>query len=285
MILKDKKPRIENFRLLCLTRPKVYSDIKLSFFLDSLWNTPSPRIFFLRIFLRRGIFLYFGGVLFYNRGMDTDILENPRFEAYFDLLTERNKVMNLTAITDRQDVYKKHFKDSLLPIDYIPEGASVLDIGSGAGFPGIPIAIARGDIVITLADSLKKRVDFLNDVIARLQLTNCRALHVRIEDFKERERFDTVVSRAVAALCTLAEYALPFVKKGGTFIAYKGNDIAREVEEAKKAISVLGGEVEDIVEIPLDEEIMRKFVIIKKKTATPAKYPRGGNKPRLSPIK
>lgn len=212
------------------------------------------------------------------------ILNDARFDKYFELLIETNEKINLTAITGREEVYKKHFYDSVLPEKLIPLHADVLDVGSGAGFPGIPLKLVRKDLNVTLLDSLKKRIDFLNRVINELAIDGIRAVHSRIEDLKERQNFDVVLTRAVAPLNTLCEYCLPFVKKGGFMLAYKGQNVSDEIQGAFKAASICGGGKLQVIEIPLDEQITRSFVIIPKEKDTPAKYPRGGNKPRLSPL-
>ncbi len=209
--------------------------------------------------------------------------EAEKFDLYYDLLVEWNKKFNLTAVTEREKVEVLHFKDSVLCEDIIPNGANILDVGSGAGFPGIPLKIVRDDLKVTLLDSVNKKVSFLNEVISKLGLSEINAIHTRIEDYKERN-FDVVTSRAVAPLNVLTEYCLPFVKKGGIMIAYKSADIQEELREARKAIELLGGEKPIIVTRELSEEIKRSFVIIKKIKESPVGYPRGGNKPRLKPI-
>lgn len=207
-----------------------------------------------------------------------------QFEKYFSLLTEWNEKFNLTAITEKEDVFVKHFADSLLGEPFIEKNAAVLDVGAGAGFPSLPIKIVRGDIKLTLADSLQKRVVFLREVICRLGLENVEAVHSRAEDLTERESYDCVVSRAVAPLNVLCEYCLPFVKTGGKFIAYKSDDCAEEIAAAEKAVSVLGGAGAQIVKVRLDENTVRSLVVIKKIAATPVKYPRGKNLPRKMPL-
>lgn len=212
------------------------------------------------------------------------ILDNENFDIYYRLLTEANQRINLTAITDYNEIRLKHFADSILPKDLIPQNASVLDLGSGAGFPGIPLKIVRPDLRVTLLDSLNKRVEFLNTVIAALKLQGIRAVHSRIEDFGEREGFEVVTARAVARLCTLCEYALPFVKRGGIFLAYKGANIDDELNEAKKIISLCGGGKVEVKTMPLCDEIFRSFIVVEKTATCPDKFPRRGNKPRSSPI-
>jgi len=214
-----------------------------------------------------------------------EIISNERVRAAFDryaaMLTERNEKVNLTAITDPGEIRVKHFTDSLAAIDLIKNGAKVLDIGSGAGFPGIPLKIARDDIFVTLLDSVNKKVAFMNDVIADLGL---KAVHARIEDFPHKGEFDVAVSRAVAELTTLAEYALPFVKVGGTFVAYKSEKAEAEAAAAANAVALLGGRLREIREVNVAPGLTRKLIVVDKIAPTPPKYPRGKNLPRLKPL-
>lgn len=213
-----------------------------------------------------------------------------QFLIYYEMLAEQNKVMNLTAITDYEEVLKKHFIDSLslvracdltLPI-------SVIDVGTGAGFPGIPLKIAFPKLKITLLDSLNKRISFINMVIEKLGLTDIEAIHGRAEDFARndmREKYDLSVSRAVANLSTLSEYCLPFVKQGGKFISYKSEKIEEESLAAEKAIHILGGKVADRIEFMLpDCDIYRNLVVIEKIKETPKKYPRKAGLPGKEPL-
>ena len=163
------------------------------------------------------------------------------FEKYYRLLAEWNQKFNLTAITERDEVFVKHFADSLLGEEFVGENASVLDVGTGAGFPSLPIKIVRDDISLTLVDSLQKRINFLNCVLSELDIKKAEALHARAEDLSCRETFDCAVSRAVAPLSTLCEYCLPFVKTGGVFIAYKAENCEEEVASSSKAAEILGG--------------------------------------------
>ena len=214
-----------------------------------------------------------------------------QFYTYYELLIEWNEKMNLTAITDFEEVIKKHFLDSLSIGRILKQDSSVsiLDIGTGAGFPGIPIKIAFPDTQITLMDSLNKRVNFLNEVICTLGLEKIDAIHGRAEDFAKkgmlREKFDICVSRAVANLATLSEYCLPFVKVGGNFISYKSEKITEEFENAKEAIRVLGGKYSKQVEFNLPfSDIYRNLFMIEKIKNTPGKFPRKAGLPSKEPI-
>lgn len=217
-----------------------------------------------------------------------EITDNPEraaaFNRYAEMLRERNEKINLTAITEPEEVKVKHFLDSCSAAELLPGGASVLDIGSGAGFPGLPLKIVRPDLTVTLLDSVNKKVAFMNDVIAELKLSGVTAVHARIEDFPHKGEYDAVVSRAVAELSTLAEYALPFVKIGGAFIAYKSEKAESEAEAAVSAITLLGGRIREIREAFVAAGLTRKLIIIDKIAPTPPKYPRGKNLPRLKPL-
>ena len=211
-------------------------------------------------------------------------MEQQKFDLYYKLLVEWNQKFNLTTVTEREKVELLHFKDSVLPSNLIPNKSKLLDIGSGAGFPAIPLKIVRDDLDITMVDSVNKKITFLDEVISSLKLTGIRAIHKRVEDLDKKQKYDVVTSRAVAALNILVEYCLPYVKVGGFMLAYKSMEISQELDNAKKAIDILGGRVEKIEKIELDEEITRSFVVIRKVKESPSGYPRGGNKPRLKPI-
>lgn len=217
-----------------------------------------------------------------------EITDNPEraaaFNRYAEMLRERNEKINLTAITEPEEVKVKHFLDSCSAAELLPGGASVLDIGSGAGFPGLPLKIVRPDLTVTLLDSVNKKVAFVSDVVAELKLSGVTAVHARIEDFPHKGEYDAVVSRAVAELSTLAEYALPFVKIGGAFIAYKSEKAESEAEAAASVITLLGGRIREIREAFVAAGLTRKLIVIDKIAPTPPKYPRGKNLPRLKPL-
>jgi len=217
-------------------------------------------------------------------------IDVDKFYKYQKLLLEWNEKINLTAITAPQEIVLKHFVDSLTIEKYLKKGAYIVDVGTGAGFPGIPLKIVRKDIKIVLVDSLNKRINFLNTLIKELDLKDIIAIHSRAEEFgknKEyREKFDLATSRAVANLSTLSEYLLPLVKVGGMSVCMKGSEIKEELEQSKKAISILGGKDVDVSAFNLpNSDIKRNIVIIKKVKTTPSKYPRKPGIPSKEPIK
>ena len=212
-----------------------------------------------------------------------------QFTQYYELLVETNKVMNLTAITEPEEVAVKHMIDSLLAYDEEMQGKTLADVGTGAGFPGVPLKIYCPELKVTLIDSLGKRLKFLQQVIDTLGLKYIRCEHLRAEDAgknsKHREKYDIVTARAVARLSVLAEYCLPLVKKGGRFIALKGSKYAEEIEEGTEAVRILGGKImsAETVKLPgLDDG--RGIIKISKIKATPAQYPRKGGTPEKQPL-
>ena len=230
-----------------------------------------------------------------NRFNDNDI-EIDKQKAgqlfdYYSMMVEKNKVMNLTSITEFKDVVDKHFIDSCVLVKFASiNNKSVIDIGTGAGFPGVPLKILCPDIKITLLDSLRKRIDFLNEVIAALDLKGVETIHGRAEDLARktefREKYDIAVSRAVSNLSTLSEYCLPFVAVNGAFYSYKGIKASDEISAAEKAIKILGGKITDNYKPDINgTDYDRTIIKISKIIETPKKYPRSGNKPSTDPVK
>ena len=222
--------------------------------------------------------------------------QKEQFMEYYKLLAEWNSFMNLTAITDVEGVFQKHFVDSLSVVKAYDfsggigeEGLSLIDVGTGAGFPAIPIKIMFPGVKITLLDSLRKRMNFLDEVIGKLGLENAETIHGRAEDFgrqeKFRESYHLCVSRAVANLSTLSEYCIPFVKPGGKFISYKSEKLAEELSAAEKAVSLLGGKVTGQVDFYLPRsDIYRNLLVIDKIKPTPKRYPRKAGTPAKEPL-
>ena len=210
-----------------------------------------------------------------------------KFNTYYELLIEWNNKFNLTAITDKKEVEIKHFIDSLTALEYIKYNSLICDIVAGAGFPSIPLAILLPNCKFTLVDSLNKRINFLNEVVNKLGLTNCECIHARIEDFaiKNREKYDIALARAVAPLNILLEYTMPILKINGILLSHKGSNINDEILEANNASKILNCKINNKYELSLPNGDYRCLIEYIKIKSTPPKYPRGGNKPRLNPIK
>ncbi len=213
---------------------------------------------------------------------------SEKFELFKEILKEYNKKCNLTAICDEKEVYIKHFFDSIKPQKYFPMGAKVVEIGSGGGFPSVPLKIVREDLNFTLIESTGKKCEYLKHVVDKLGFKDVQVLNIRAEDGgrdkKLRERFDAATARAVARLNTLCEYCLPYVRLGGRFIAYKG-DADEEIKESENAVKILGGEIETVEKYDLLEGFgKRTVIVIKKVKETPEKYPRGRGLERKKPL-
>ena len=215
--------------------------------------------------------------------------EIEKLYIYMKEILEWNEKVNVTAIKDEKEFIVKHFIDSLTIEKYITNGEKVLDIGTGAGFPGIPIKITKNKSHVDLVDSVNKKLNVIRDIIPKIKLEDIECIHTRAEDLaknvKYRESYDVVTSRAVANLTTLVEYMLPFVIVGGKIICMKGPNVEEELAESKKAISILGGKIEQIENINIDSDYERNIIIIKKEKPTPKQYPRGQGKPLKEPIK
>ena len=229
----------------------------------------------------------------YCKKIELDITDTQlqQFDDYYRFLVEKNKVMNLTTIIEKEDVVLKHFIDSIYIMKYTDfDEKKVIDIGTGAGFPGIPLAIMNPQTLFVLLDSLNKRINFLNEVCNLCNLSNVITIHGRAEEISRkeeyREKFDYVVSRAVANLTVLSEYCLPYVKEDGYFLPYKSGDIKEEAANSKKAVKILGGSIEDIIsfEIP-DTDMARTILKIHKTKATPKRFPRKAGLPTKEPIR
>lgn len=213
-----------------------------------------------------------------------------QFDTYATLLIEWNKKMNLTAITEPHDIAEKHFVDSLYGLKFLKSAKTLIDVGTGAGFPGVPLKIAKPELSLTLLDSLNKRLTFLTEVKNKLDLADITCVHSRAEDggiltSPLRESFDAAVSRAVTNLSALAEYCLPYVKNGGVFLAYKGNDVENELAESMNAIKILGGDVTGVFKYTIPKtDITHSIVLITKMKSTPDKYPRLQGKIQKKPL-
>ena len=223
-------------------------------------------------------------------GVRFSVEQMDKFYKYMNLLIEWNEKINLTAIIEPNEIILKHFIDSITILKDIKDGSIVVDVGTGAGFPGIPLSIMNPTLKITLVDSLNKRLIFLQEVINELDLKNVELVHARAEEFgrnkKYREKFDVATSRAVANLATLSEYLLPLVKINGKAISMKAGNASQEIEDAKKAIKTLGGNINNIEEFNLPQsDIGRTIIIIDKISGTPGKYPRKPGTPAKEPIK
>lgn len=244
--------------------------------------------------------IYNNGLSIFDKGLEELGIslseeQKQQFIRFYEMLVEKNKVMNLTAITEFEEVIVKHFLDSLAIVNVVSKemlasDVRIIDIGTGAGFPGIPLKIAFPDIKITLLDSLNKRINFLKEVCEELKLENVEFIHGRSEDFGKnpqyREQFDLCVSRAVANLATLSEFCIPFVKLGGSFVSYKAGDCGEEVKESAKAVDKMGGQIEMTKEYTVPtSDLNRVLLVIKKEKATPKAYPRKAGTPSKEPVK
>lgn len=224
-------------------------------------------------------------------GVDISEESLEKLILFKDIMLEWNKRINLTTITEEKEIIIKHFLDSAtcLCTGYIKSGMSIIDVGSGAGFPGIPVKILKSGLKMTLLDSLNKRIIYLNEAVKALKLENTSAVHARAEEAgnskTHREHYDIVLSRAVASMNVLCEYCLPFAKVGGFFLCQKGPDIRKEIGEAEKSIKIMGGAIKEIKQYKLPQsDIKHNIIVIEKISATPTKYPRKPGKPSASPI-
>ena len=225
--------------------------------------------------------------LFKNYGYNLADKQINQFVIYYEFLVEENNKYNLTSITDKEEVIIKHFIDSILPEKNIKYGATVIDVGTGAGFPGVPLKIIRSDIKLTLLDSLQKRINFLDQLLFKIEINDVVTTHSRAEDYvkNKREYFDVALSRAVAQIPTLVEYLLPYVKIGGKVLMYKGQKVEDEIKTGEKAIKELGGKISSIENFHLSEvESSRYIVVLDKIKHTHIKYPRSKNLPKTKPI-
>lgn len=229
---------------------------------------------------------------FHSMGLEVDDKAIDKFIDLKEILLEWNEKINLTTITQKEEVFIKHYFDSVACLNdgYIKDGMKVIDVGTGAGFPGIPLKIVREDIKLTLLDSLNKRISYLEDALSRLNIKNVELVHARAEEgganAKYREKFDIVLSRAVASMNILVEYCLPYVAVGGFFLCQKGSNCEEELKAAENAIDLLGGELKEVKLYKLPySDITHSIIIIQKVKNTPTKYPRKPGKPSSDPIK
>ena len=223
-------------------------------------------------------------------GVRFSVEQIEQFYKYMNLLIEWNEKMNLTAITEPKEIILKHFIDSITILKYIDDNSKLVDVGTGAGFPGVPLSIMNPTLKITLVDSLNKRLIFLQEVVKELNLKNIEIVHARAEEFGQnknyREKFDIAVSRAVANLSVLAEYLLPAVKVGGQVICMKGSQVEEELNDAKFALKELGGKIKSVDEFCLPgTDMKRNVIIVEKIKETPKKYPRKAGTPAKQPLK
>ena len=223
-------------------------------------------------------------------GFNFSVEQLEKFYKYMNLLIEWNEKMNLTAITEPNDIILKHFIDSITINKYIENNAKVVDVGTGAGFPGIPLSIIRPDLQITLVDSLNKRLMFLQEIKKELELKNIDIVHARAEEFGQnknyRETFDIATSRAVANLSTLSEYLVPLVKIKGKCVCMKASDAEEEIKQAENAVNILGGKIVKVEKFNLpNSDIGRTIIIINKEKSTNGKYPRKPGTPSKEPLK
>lgn len=222
-----------------------------------------------------------------EQGIVLSSRQQEQFALYYQILVEWNQKMNLTAITEKEDVYLKHFYDSLtIAFDFKFDHQKIIDVGAGAGFPSIPLKIVFPELQVTIVDSLTKRITFLNHLFKQLELENCQAISARAEEYvkNHRQEVDVVMARAVARLNILDELCLPLVKTGGYFLALKGLKAAEELQEAKRGITILGGQIEKVTDFTLTNNDHRSNIIIKKIKNTPAKYPRMFSKIKKQPL-
>lgn len=220
--------------------------------------------------------------------ISTDCIDYNLFFQYMKMILEWNEKINLTAIKDEKEFIVKHFIDSLSIVEYINNEGKIIDIGTGAGFPGIPVKLSRNKVKVTLLDSVSKKINVIKDVTDKLEIKDVELIHSRVEDIAHnvnyREKYDYVTSRAVSNLTTLAEYMLPLVKVGGIAICMKGPNYEEEIEQSKRAMALLGGKIENVDTKKISNDYDRTIVIIRKEKSTPKQYPRGKGKPLKEPL-